>query len=128
VCCDSSCPAGNGIYLCGELIKSRAVGLRLGSHEKVYPPNYRQQSKSHKLSQASFGTVPIDDVSPMFRNNHPYPRMKQQGSRDPGLETLGVYPLPCTSYQLEVGLFRQPPVAGKAEALMRRRIWMATGR
>jgi len=128
VCCDSRCPAGNGIHLHGKFIKSGAICLRLGSHKEVYSPDHRQQPNSHKLSQTPFSAVPIDDVSPMFRNNDPHSWMRQQGSRDPSFETLGLHPLPCASYQLQVGFSRQPPVARKAEALIRRRIWRATGR
>jgi hypothetical protein len=112
----------------GEFIKSGAICLGLGSHKEVYTPDYRQQPKTYELSQTSFCAVPIDDVSPMFRNNDPHSRMKQQGSRDPSFETLGLHPLPCTSYQLQVGFSRQPPFARKAEALIRRRIWRVAGR
>jgi hypothetical protein len=50
VCCDSSCPRGNSIYLRAEFIKSRAIRLGLGSQEQVYSADYRQQPKTHELA------------------------------------------------------------------------------
>jgi hypothetical protein len=50
VCCNSSCPRGNGIYLRAKFIKSRAIGFGLGSHKQVYSADYRQQPKAHELT------------------------------------------------------------------------------
>jgi hypothetical protein len=68
----------------------------------------REQSGSNELTQTPLHPVPVDDSPPMLGNHNPDPRMRQQGSRCPGFEVLGLDPLPCTSDNFEIGFPRQP--------------------
>jgi hypothetical protein len=52
--------------------------------------------------------------------------MKQQGSRCPSFEMLGLHPLPCTSNRFEVGFLRQPQAAMVAKWFTRQRTSLAT--
>jgi hypothetical protein len=62
----------------------------------------------------------------VFGNYDADPGMKQQGSRCPSLEMLGLHPLPCTSNCFEIGFLRQPAAAMIAKWFTRQRISMAT--
>jgi hypothetical protein len=78
--------------------------------------------RAHQLAQAPFDTISLDNLSLVLWNNHPDPRMQQQGSANPSFQALGLDSLPCTSYSFKVGLARQPRAARKAKRLRRRRI------
>lgn len=78
--------------------------------------------RADKLTQASFDTISLDDLSLMLGDDYAYPRMQQQGSAYPSFEALGLNSLPCTSYNFEIGLARQPRAAREAKRSRRRRI------
>ncbi|HET7613297.1 MAG TPA: hypothetical protein VFK26_05180 [Gemmatimonadaceae bacterium] len=68
----------------------------------------REQSGSNELAQPPLHPVSLNDFPSMLGNDNPNPRMRQQGSRCPSFEVLGLDPLPCTSDNFEIGLARQP--------------------
>ena len=121
-------PIGNHIDFNCKLVKARAISFRFRAQQDINATCRRQYSHSRQFTQLPLGAVPIDDVMPVFRNHHADPWMKQQGSRCTSFETLGLHPLPCTPYRLQIGLSRQPEAARKAERFTRQRIWSVTGR
>ena len=125
---DPRCPQRDCIDFHRKLVKARTVGLGFCAEQYVDPSKNRQHSRSGQLTQPPLRAVPVDDVSAIFRNHHTDSRMKQQGSRCPSFETLGLHPLPCTPYRFKFGLFRQPGAARKAEWLTRQRTSSAAGR
>jgi hypothetical protein len=120
-------PLTDGAHIFGELLKAGIVGLRLRTNEKVSTFEMRQELRAHNLAQASFDTISLDDLSLVFRDDHPHPGMQQQGNAYPGFEALGLDSLPCTSYRFEVGLARQPRATRKPKRLRRRRISTVVG-
>jgi hypothetical protein len=112
---NSRCPPCDRVDIHRKLVKARTICLGFCAEQDVDPSKNRQHSRSGQLTQASLCAVPVDNASSIFRNNHTHSWMKQQGSRCPSIETLGLHPLPCTPYRFKLGLFRQPGAARKAE-------------
>jgi len=103
------CPLTNGNHVDRQILESCFVRFWFGTNEEIDPTiQIRQQSRSNEFSQTPFYAVPVDDSAPMLGDDDPHPRMRQQGSRCPGLEVLGLNPLPCASDNFEIGLARQP--------------------
>lgn len=91
------------------------------------PIQIREHPRPNQLTQPPFHAIPVDDSPPVLGDDNSHPRMRQQGSRRPGLEVLGLNPLPCTSDNFEVGFARQPQPTGETQGAMRRRISSVVG-
>ena len=119
---DRGHPPRDYVYFRGKLFERCLICFRLCAKQDIYGSDEWEHSGSRQLAQSPLGSVPIDDITAVFRNYHSNPGMKQQGSGCPSFQTLRLHPLPCTPYQLEVGFSRQTQAASKAERLTRRRI------
>jgi hypothetical protein len=119
---NSCSPPGDCVDFHRKLVEARAVCFRFRAKQYINPSSNGQYSRPRQLTEPALYAIPVYNVSSVFRNNHTNPWMKQQGSGRASFETLGLHPLPCTSYRFQIGLSRQPGAARKAERLTRRRI------
>lgn len=99
----------DGNHVNCQILKRCVVRIGFGTNEEIDATiQIREQPGSNELAQAPFHPVPVNDAPPVLGDHNPHPWMRQQGSRCPSFEALGLNPLPCTSDNFEIGLARQP--------------------
>jgi hypothetical protein len=117
----------NGAHIFGKLLEGGIVCLGLRTDEKISTFEVGQKLRAHQLTQPSFDTISLDDLSPVFWDDDSNPWMHEQGSAYPSFKALGLDSLPCTSNSFEVGLARQSRTTRKPKRFRRRRISMVVG-
>lgn len=122
------CPATYVADVDRKILKGRVIRIWFGPNQEIDTTiESRQEGGSDKFAQTSLHSVALYDSSPVFGNDHSYPWMRQQGSRCPGFKALGLDPLPCTSYNLEIAFPCQPQPTRETQRARRRRISSVVG-
>jgi hypothetical protein len=122
------CPAAYVADVDRKILKGRVIGIWFGPNEEIDAAiQVGDESGSDKFAQASLYTVALHNSSAVLGNDHPYPQMRQQGSRCPGFKVLGLDPLPCTSNCLEIAFPCQPQPTRETQRARRRRISSVVG-